>query len=319
MKQKKAIDCFKKLSSSPYNPEIPKKHLLVSVFMKLAKLLGAQGRITPHLYKGKDFEKLLYEYSNAKDFLNLIERYMGKQFLNRKKVLDVGCDWDGKDIYYSEHSKLKTIIGFDLPDVFNPREAEAFALSKNIHNCFFTTGYAENIPSDNNTFDIIIMEDVLEHVKDPQKAISECFRVLRIQGYLIIKFPSFKGCYSHHLDRAINLPALHYILPIKIWAQGLNFLLLNSSYKLFYEPFDEIVSTPYCKSITSNLNGLDFAHFKDIINKTRFNIRYMKIMPFKFQKKFPFIRLMYNAIWRLGLFKEFLSPFIIFIGEKNNN
>lgn len=317
MKQQSTIDYLKKLSSSPYDPETPQKHLSVNFFMSIAKILGMRGRITPHLYKGNNVEKILYEYNNAASFLNILETYLGKDIFNDKTILDVGCGWGGKDIYYCEHTKLKTITGFDIPGVFDSTDALQFASTKNINNCFFTTGYAENIPFENNKFDIVIMEDVLEHVKNPTRVLQECFRVLKRGGKLIVKFPSFKGMLSHHLDRAITMPALHYILSMKIWAQGLNYLLLDPHYKLSYEPFDKIISTPYHKCITQNLNGLDFNHFQAIIRMTSFDIIIMKLMPFIFITKHQIIKPFYNTLWRCKPLREFLSNYILFIGTKS--
>ncbi|MGB9680637.1 MAG: class I SAM-dependent methyltransferase, partial [Minisyncoccia bacterium] len=210
-----------------------------------------------------------------------------------------------------------TLHGFDIPKAYDPDVPSRFASAKKLTNCFFETGYAENIPYQDNSFDIILMEDVLEHVHDPKKVIQECYRVLKLGGKLIIKFPSFKGVFSHHLDRAINLPALHYILPMKTWAQGLNYLLIDSRYKLSYEPFDEIISTPYRTFITHNLNGLDFLQFKDIINTTDFKIIKIKLMPFQLNTLPRFAKFMYVLFWKLKILQEFLSSFVLFIGEKN--
>ena len=316
MNLQQSIDYLKVLSTSPYNPEMPKKHLLVNFFMIIAKLCKAEGTITPHLYQGDNLSKVLYEYDNA-IFLDFLKIKLGSAFLDNKDVLDVGCGWGGKDIYYCEHTKLKTITGFDLPGMFDPAATLKFASTKNINNCFFTTAYAESIPFKNNRFDIIIMEDVLEHVKDPERVLQECFRVLKQDGKLIVKFPSFKGMLSHHLDRAINLPALHYILPMKIWAQGLNYLLLVPKYKLSYEPFDEVISTPYCKSITHNLNGLDLKHFKDIITKTGFKDNHqVELVPFNFKRSYQSIKPLYDILWKCKIGQEFLSSFIFFIGDK---
>ncbi len=312
-----SIDYLKTLSTSPYNPEIPRKHLLVNCFMGIARLCGAQGTKTPHLYKGDNLSKVLYEYNNAFPFLEFLKIKLGPNFLNDKVVLDVGCGWGGKDIYYCEHTKLKAIVGFDMPGIFDPAATLKFASTKNINNCFFTTAYAESIPFKNNRFDIIIMEDVLEHVKDPERVLQECFRVLKQDGKLIVKFPSFKGMLSHHLDRAINLPALHYILPMKIWAQGLNYLLLVPKYKLSYEPFDEVISTPYCKSITHNLNGLNLRYFKDLITKTGFKDSYrLELVPFTFTRSHQFVKPLYDILWKCKKWQEFLSSFIFFIGDK---
>jgi len=164
------------------------------------------------------------------------------------------------------------------------------------------------------------MEDVLEHVADPERVISECYRVLRPMGTIILKFPSFKMMYAHHLDRALEVAALHYILPFKTWAAGLNYLLMNPAHGLSYEPFSEIVSTEYCKSITKNLNGLDFDRFRQIIRKSNFRKLVMELVPYKTDKaNRSLVKSLYGLVYKTGILTEFLSRFILFVGEKNGN
>ncbi|WP_342757077.1 methyltransferase domain-containing protein [Kineothrix sedimenti] len=50
-----------------------------------------------------------------------------------------------------------------------------------------------NIPFDENTFDIVISEDVLEHICDFEKAMSEILRVLKVGGKHIFTVPLHEG------------------------------------------------------------------------------------------------------------------------------
>ncbi len=52
-------------------------------------------------------------------------------------------------------------------------------------------GTAYKIPSDDNCFDTALCTDVLEHLEDPQKAVSEAYRVLKKGGYAIYTVPFF--------------------------------------------------------------------------------------------------------------------------------
>ncbi len=316
----KHFSTLRNMSSSPYDPELPKRSLIVNLFMKLAKSQNRANNYTPHLFGGTNLSKVEWEYTEAPTFLECIKDYVSIDVFHHKDVLDVGSGWGGKMIYFAENSKLKTISGFDLPGGYLPEVSVELALRKKITNCFFKTGYAEDIPYDNDKFDLIIMEDVLEHVADPERVMNECYRVLRPMGTIILKFPSFKMMNAHHLDRALNLPALHYILPLKTWAAGLNYLLLNPAHGFSYDPFSEIVSTKYCKSITKNLNGLDFAPFREIIRKTNFRKLVMELVPYRTDKaNRSIVKSLYGLVYKTGILTEFLSHFILFVGEKNGN
>jgi ubiquinone/menaquinone biosynthesis C-methylase UbiE len=48
---------------------------------------------------------------------------------------------------------------------------------------------AEDLPFRNDVFDYVVCSEVLEHVKDKQKTLSEAFRVLKPKGLLLLTTP----------------------------------------------------------------------------------------------------------------------------------
>jgi len=50
-------------------------------------------------------------------------------------------------------------------------------------------GAAENLPFRNNSFDYVICSEVLEHVRDKQRTLSEAYRVLKPQGLFLLTTP----------------------------------------------------------------------------------------------------------------------------------
>jgi len=223
----------------------------------------------------------------------------------------------GKAAFFAEHLRPESISGFDLPGL-RPEVPLEFAARKGITNCRFTNGFAEEMPYAAEQFDVVILEDVLEHVRDPEQTIRECFRVLGRPGTLIAKFPSFKSMGGHHLDRALHFPALHYLLPIRTWASGLNYLLMESRGRLTYTPFDAIVATKYSPAITSNLNGLHYSAFRKIVGNSGFRTSTLALIPFKGSS--PVKRAIvpvYRLFFRLRVLREFLSNFVFYIGVKD--
>jgi len=53
-------------------------------------------------------------------------------------------------------------------------------------------------PFGNESFSTIFLLDVLEHLKHPEKTISECFRALKYNGTLFIAVPSRRSGYYRH-------------------------------------------------------------------------------------------------------------------------
>ena len=261
-----------------------------------------------------------YEFDTAyNSFFYWIRDHVTMDFLDHKDVLDIGCGWGGKMLHYAANTQLNTIHGFDVPP-YNPEISESFAKSKNLDNCFFTAAYAEDIPHDDNRFDVVIIDDVLEHVQGPAKTVAEAYRVLKPGGSLIIKSPSFKMMDAHHLDNAITLPGIHYLLSMKTWAAGLNHLLQDERYLdvLNFSPFYKTVSTPYHKCVTGNLNGLDYADFVDILGQHDFEVQTMEMMKREVTKRKGNLMKYYSyeVGYRIPFVKEFLAHFVLFIGRK---
>ncbi len=61
-------------------------------------------------------------------------------------------------------------------------------------------GDAHNLPFNNNSFDTIIMQAVLEHLHSPDIALKEAFRVLKPNGYLYLEVPFLQGFHADPHD-----------------------------------------------------------------------------------------------------------------------
>ena len=92
-------------------------------------------------------------------------QYIVKKILKKSRVLDIGC---------GEHKIIHEAIGLDLYSY------------KNID----IISDAENMPFLNESFDSIVMLEVIEHLKNPEKAIKEIYRILKKKGQVIISTPN---------------------------------------------------------------------------------------------------------------------------------
>ena len=95
-------------------------------------------------------------------------------------VLDLAC---GKGVlrdYLNENIPGSNIVYID----------RAFAMIKGLKEIypaeFAIRGEGENIPLDSNRFDVVIIFNSFPHFTDKEKTISECYRVLKKGGRLII-------------------------------------------------------------------------------------------------------------------------------------
>ena len=134
----------------------------------------------------KKREQVLNYYNNV-EYINLaakcahhihfdtikdIQKYI--KFNSSWKTLEVGCgkgvlrdafpNWTGTDI----SQKALSMVPNEYPTVL----AEA-----------------DKIPLPDSSFDLVIMFDFIEHVANPQEVLIEALRLLRPNGYLIIRSP----------------------------------------------------------------------------------------------------------------------------------
>ncbi len=98
-----------------------------------------------------------------------------------KKTLDVGC---GGGILAEEFARLGCVItGIDPSEasiITARKHAQASGLQIDYH-----VGVGEDLPYEDNSFDIVYCCDVLEHVNNLEKVIAEIHRVLKKDGVFL--------------------------------------------------------------------------------------------------------------------------------------
>jgi len=127
-----------------------------------------------------------------------------------KKLLDVGCDQGAVTRYFKK--KAKIVYGVDN----NPGAIKEG--KKKFKNIKLVLAHGEKLPFKANQFDTVIMGDVLEHVNNEKKTLSEVHRVMKKNGTLLLSVPH-KG-----LFRFIDVFNLKFYFPklYKMW-KGKNY------------------------------------------------------------------------------------------------
>jgi ubiquinone/menaquinone biosynthesis C-methylase UbiE len=114
-----------------------------------------------------------------KDYFSLVERKINSNC----SILDAGCGEEGifskSDL--NKKSKRKSLIGIDVGEGKNPYVDKKFV------------GNLENLPFKDNSFDIILLEWVAEHLEYPEKVFKEFSRVLKEKGNLILITPNIRN------------------------------------------------------------------------------------------------------------------------------
>jgi ubiquinone/menaquinone biosynthesis C-methylase UbiE len=137
--------------------------------------------------------------------LDLIKKHLQ---LSGKRILDIGC---GIGLYSQKFKENKAEVwGIDI-DRENIQEARRLNPDINFSIC-----PAEELPFENNFFDIVFFHEVLEHVRDDRKAILEACRVLKPGGHIIIFAPNRLYFFETH-GIYIGKKYIYRLIPFINW------------------------------------------------------------------------------------------------------
>jgi len=143
----------------------------------------------------KDAYKQTYEAEENhwwfKGIRNIIFSILNKYIKeNNLKILDAGC---GTGILLTKLKKFGETTGIDISD-----NALEFCKQRGLTDLH--KGTIENLPFQENTFDLVTSIDVIYHkeVQSDLKALQEINRVLKKDGLALIQVAAYNFMYSNH-------------------------------------------------------------------------------------------------------------------------
>ena len=163
------------------NPGLEKKIFLDTLEKFEASVLArAFGNYTKHYELFKRIEN--------------IERFFKEAISEDRKynILDVGCG-DGYHIcVFNSLDRISERICFTGVDISDAKVYFAARVARDLsfHNLNFQIGSAENLGFEDAVFDIVLCNDVVEHLEYPEKCFEEILRVLKPGGVVIITTPN---------------------------------------------------------------------------------------------------------------------------------
>lgn len=118
-----------------------------------------------------------------------------------KKVLDFGCGRG--DLLVRLLRKGHNAKGCDISDLIY--EKSEWILKPLVVNKHIFRVSSNKLPFKNSEFDYILSNQVFEHVSDPKTSLKEIHRTLKVNGILILCFPTEEVFIEPHL----KLPLIH--------------------------------------------------------------------------------------------------------------
>lgn len=156
----------------------------------------------------------------ARQLFSLLSDYVDPKDFKNFKLLDVGCSAGDITAYFSKFAG-KT-VGVDVDKNAIRLAKERYANRKNLT---FIVASASKLPFDNESFDIVLCNQVYSYVADPEKLMNEIYRVMKKGGICLFTGDNL----LRPIEPLYNLPFIR-LLPKNLTKQILKLL----GYKKIY-------------------------------------------------------------------------------------
>lgn len=138
----------------------------------------------------------LTNYVREKALLSCVDNWKGL------RVLDVGCAAGNQ--LYSVQKEIAYGHGTDIAQSLVDA-AVSYSQKQGYKNLEFSRGEVEALAFEDNSFDVVICGEVLEHVFDKDIALKELLRVLKSGGTLCISIPNLNADGTWWADVCVHL------------------------------------------------------------------------------------------------------------------
>lgn len=217
---------------------------------------AARGEVRP--FPQADFEREGFD-----EFFRLFPAFLLREQIRGKDVLDFGSGYGGKTVGYKVRCGARRVCGIEPFDNMVQRSRE-YAAAQGVDGVEFKTCPQAAIPYDDESFDLVLSHDVLEHVGDPRLSMREIRRVLRPGGLSFNVFPVYFGAVSHHLDYVTTVPGLHWVFSARTLVRAVNDVLAaNPQFGTARQP-EPRRSFDGARDVLPGLNGLSGVHFGEV-------------------------------------------------------
>ncbi|MBN2025339.1 MAG: class I SAM-dependent methyltransferase [Actinobacteria bacterium] len=110
-----------------------------------------------------------------------------------KKALDIGCQYGVFSFYLAQRGAMVT--GMDISKNWVNRCVRDAARLYPDKGCEFLVGDAQDLPFEDESFDVVVCTEVIEHVDFAGNVLAEIYRVLVPGGVLVIGTPNTRSYY----------------------------------------------------------------------------------------------------------------------------
>ncbi|HEC91974.1 MAG TPA: class I SAM-dependent methyltransferase [Candidatus Atribacteria bacterium] len=213
--------------------------------------------------------------------------------MTKKKILELGSGSGLFTLYLRK--KSVEIYGIE-PDLNSYIASRLLLKENNISNCIFRAK-GESLPFKENTFDIIVSYQVLEHTKDPFSVLKESKRVLKKEGIIYFVVPNYFSFWEGHYG-LLWFPFLNkFLAKCYVRVLGRNDKFIDDLH--FINPFK---IKKWCKELNLEIKSMG-------VEKWRFNLLESPIRDHWASSKLMFKLIKIVRVSKLGILFAYIGSF----------
>ena len=249
---------------------------------------------------------------------NTLQLFADEVSVDGKRVLDVGCGDAGLACRYVA-AGASWVVGMDRNYEEWPLEnARGYVRHKGLQDrVFLALADGAVLPFKTGAFDLVVLNDVLDHIIDTADALDECYRVLKPGGQACITFIPWYHPGGFHLMDYIPIPYANLLFSERTVVQLLldiaagNPKVADSIPGLKRNPpptsFDEMGLV---------LSRVTVSKFKKLLRGTKFRVAHLELASFGQKTQNPVLKAVLDLLTKVPLINEFFTSRIDCILEK---
>jgi len=183
-------------------------------------------RYRDRLWTWEELDEYLNQAYSAEKFTRPTRITLALEMVEGERILDIGCHAGAYSYYLAQ--KGHKVVAADVDE-----DVLKIARRKYSHpDLLFVRIDGSRLDFEDDSFDSVLLLEVLEHSRDPRGLVGEIHRVLRPGGFLILSVPNAAS--YHTLGRTLLLDLESYFRKMESWPE---FATDQRDHYFYWDPF----------------------------------------------------------------------------------
>ncbi len=194
-----------------------------------------------------------------------------------QRVLDVGCGLGAQALAVARAGASEVVgIDFDLEKV---HRAQALADRTEAGNITFSVQSGSELAFGRSRFDVVLLLDVVEHLRDPAVVLEQCAGVIRAGGRVLVGFPPYRSPWGGQLFTHIPIPWANSLFSdrevLGVWREVHQEMVARGEFRCSPKRARAIIDAESTAALW-DCNGMTISHFLDLVDRTPLQLKLIR-------------------------------------------